>query len=131
MSSEEYRALRENETNYWLAGRLQKHMSEPAAEILLSMQRSTWEAYNMLDYEKYLRYARETIAFIDAMKMPSDENIFLKGELYRRTGNFKEAEKIFRKLQKSVAGDQSMTKKIKQQLGLIEAQITSTQRTER
>lgn len=130
-ASQEYQLMSKHETDYWLAAKLQQKLSAAEEEILSSMQRSTWEAYNLLDYEKYRRYAGETIIFIDKMQKPSDENIFLKGELCRRTGNFKEASKTFTLLKKNAAGNQSMMKKTNQQMSLIEAGITSVQRTEK
>jgi hypothetical protein len=128
ITTDEYKNLLKNDTDYRIISKMQEKVSAPPQQILSSIRRATWEAYNKLNGEKYLEYANTAIEFIDKLKVPSEEDIFFKGELFRRSGKFDEASKIFNDLKKRAAG--SMLKKVNQQLHLIEAGITATVRTE-
>lgn len=128
VDSQEYRDDSLTETHYWLAYKIQEKISAPEIRFL---QYATWEAYNLIDPEKYSKYANELIKAIDKMEDPSNEDIFLKGELYRRLGNFKKSDEIFNALKSKANGDLLLLKKIEQEKGLIEEKISATQRVER
>ncbi|MCL2485509.1 MAG: hypothetical protein FWF00_03810 [Endomicrobia bacterium] len=130
IASKEYKKLSENETDYWIIAQMQKKISASEKEILDSMQRATWEAYNNLDRDKYFRYTEATIKFIDKMKTPSNEDIYLKGELLRRTGNFDKASKVFNDLKKEKNIDNAFIKRLDQQIGLVEKKISGIGRIE-
>ncbi|MDR1695085.1 MAG: hypothetical protein LBR69_00395 [Endomicrobium sp.] len=129
-ASDEYKKLLENETDYWIIAQMQRKLSAPEKQILASMQSATWEAYNAYDKDKYFRYALAAVKFIDEMKSPSDEDVYLKGEFYRRTGNLDEAAAVFNGLEKANVKDYRLMKKVRQQLNLIEDGITASGRTE-
>lgn len=131
INSQEYGKLNRTETAYWLAYKIQEKLSAPDSHKLRFMQYATWEAYTLIDFEKYSKYANELIKAISQLKNPSDEDTFLKGELYRRLGDFEKAADIFNALKSKAAGNATLLKKIEQQIGLIEEGITSTQRVER
>lgn len=126
VESKEYQELQKKETNYWLAYILSKRLSAPIDEQVSLMQQATWEASKD---ERYERYAKETIKAIDGIKNPPKETIFLKGELYRRIGNFGNAKQVFSKLNKNVDDGSFLAMAISQELELIAKKNSSSRRT--
>ena len=126
--SQDYKKFKDSQTDYWLIYKMKEKLNAPIEEQIAAAQMATWEAYNAVNWEQYFTYAGETIRLIGKIEKPSDELLFLKGELYRRTGDYDNASQIFEDLQKRVRNDSRMSRMIAQQITLIEEGISSTER---
>ena len=99
--SPEYQAMVKGDASCWKIAKLKEKLGVPLNERWFAMVQATWQAHS-----RYESYARETIAALDALLADSEgkkeKNIdtwrLLRGELYRRVGDFDQAETIFEEL---------------------------------
>jgi hypothetical protein len=135
--SEEYRALKDGNTNYYLAARLRAHLGEKPAQRAEMLVQATWEAQSGAQYE---RYAAEALAAYQQLlteqsltEESADPEAWLTaqlvaGELERRLGRFADAKMRFLMLAKREEVRSGILAAILQlQLQLIEAKDNQPQ----
>jgi hypothetical protein len=102
VGSPEYQALRNRESDYFLAAFLMERIERPARSIAYTLLNASWEAQKPEQEQRYLDAAlRHYLSSLDAAKGTGDELLadqFLAGELERRLGKFSEAESRFKAL---------------------------------
>lgn len=131
--SAEYVALKDTNTNYYLAAQLKRKLGASATEFANTMLQATWEAK---DPSQYRQYATETLTAIDAALTQPDleeqERLnlqFVAGELERRIGNFDAAKARFHRLITSGSDTDAWTRQlVDYELSLIDARDTGAHR---
>jgi len=99
VASDEYKALKNAHSNYYLTVRLRTRLGEKSPQLAYTLLQATWEAKSRSQYEQYASEALEAYkaALEDGSVDPKQwlNNQFVAGELERRLARFDDAKTRF------------------------------------
>ncbi len=136
VASGEYKALKDANTNYYLAAKLRASQGEKPPQIAYTLLQATWEAKSFPQYQQYATEALDAYkaAVADTTTDPKQwvHNQFVAGELERRLGRLDDSKARFKSLADREEAKTGMFPVILDlQLQLIEAKNTQPQQIPR
>jgi len=133
VESAEFQRMQAEESDYYIASRLMRHMNAPANLVADRLLKATWEAEHD---ERYPRYASEALAAFEHVLADASSELTaetrasyqqIAGELERRLGRFEEAARRFEALLQSpgVIGSE-LEPLVRQEIALVAAKDSGT-----